>query len=236
MSELRSHLSRERHGVNGADTALSEFMPESEGSKFVRDTALTNSLEDGELDFLSEPPPRQSESPKAWSAAPSVKRPPQTFQIAVHVSKPSVYIFLCGIAVGVLLTAMTGSVPDPLLQSDGVAAAPTLAADRFLAPDNQVITPVAGSTRITSAADLPTPSFRGVLVVRSTPAGAQVTLNGQPAGITPLTLTNLEVGSRAVRLALDGYLPWTSVVRIVTGQKATVTADLQPRPQQPDAQ
>jgi hypothetical protein len=74
--------------------------------------------------------------------------------------------------------------------------------------------------------------FRGSLFVQSRPAGAQVFLNGRAAGRTPLLLKNQTVGSRAVRVVLDGYDSWTSVAQIVTGRQLRMQAQLQARPPQ----
>jgi hypothetical protein len=72
--------------------------------------------------------------------------------------------------------------------------------------------------------------FRGSLFVESQPSGAQVFLNGRAAGKTPLTLTNQSVGSRAVRVVLDGYDAWTSAVQIVTGRQVRLRARLTTSP------
>jgi hypothetical protein len=69
-------------------------------------------------------------------------------------------------------------------------------------------------------------SFRGSLVVSSQPSGAYVSLNGRRAGTTPLVLKNERVGSRAVRIELDGYEAWTSAVQVVTNTSTNVRADL----------
>ena len=71
-----------------------------------------------------------------------------------------------------------------------------------------------------------TTSFRGSLIVSSQPSGAYVSLNGRPAGTTPLVLKNQRVGSRAVRIELDGYEAWTSAVQVVTNTSTIVRADL----------
>ena len=73
-------------------------------------------------------------------------------------------------------------------------------------------------------------AFRGALFVESGPPGAQVFLNGRAAGQTPLLLDNQPVGSRAVRVVLDGYDPWTSTVQIVTGRQARLRAQLKAGP------
>ena len=74
------------------------------------------------------------------------------------------------------------------------------------------------------------PVFRGSLFVESSPPGARVFLNGRAAGQTPLLLKGQVVGSRAVRVALDGYDSWTSTVQIVTGRQARLRASLKATP------
>lgn len=71
-----------------------------------------------------------------------------------------------------------------------------------------------------------TTSFRGSLIVSSQPSGAYVSLNGRRAGTTPLVLKNQRVGSRAVRIELEGYEAWTSAVQVVTNTSTNVRADL----------
>jgi hypothetical protein len=69
--------------------------------------------------------------------------------------------------------------------------------------------------------------FRGSLAVRSNPDGAAVFINGQQVGTTPLMLKELPVGSRALRVTLDGYEPWSRSVQVVAQQHTTVAAALQ---------
>ena len=58
------------------------------------------------------------------------------------------------------------------------------------------------STPVTEAPALPT---TGTLVVESEPAGAEITVDGEPRGETPLALEELPFGDHEVRLALQGY-------------------------------
>ena len=53
---------------------------------------------------------------------------------------------------------------------------------------------------------VPTPAAAGRLLVRSTPAGARVVLDGRDVGETPLTLRNIPRGAHTVRIARDGYV------------------------------
>jgi hypothetical protein len=48
-------------------------------------------------------------------------------------------------------------------------------------------------------------AIAGRIVVRSTPAGARVVVNGRDVGQTPITMNNLSRGSHDVRIERDGY-------------------------------
>ena len=74
----------------------------------------------------------------------------------------------------------------------------------------------------------PASGYRGGLVLSSSPAGAEVTMNGQVVGVTPVVLKDLPVGSRALVVRRDGYSPWSTSVRIVADQQTTVQAQLTP--------
>jgi serine/threonine protein kinase len=67
----------------------------------------------------------------------------------------------------------------------------------------------------------------GRLLVRSTPAGARVTVDGRDVGTTPLTVRDLARGSHSVRVAHQGYVTAERRVRISTAQPAqSIAIDL----------
>ena len=68
--------------------------------------------------------------------------------------------------------------------------------------------------------------YRGALSVSSEPTGASVFINDQDVGRTPLVLTSLPVGSRAVRVVLPGYATWSRAVAVVADQSTVVLARL----------
>jgi hypothetical protein len=70
--------------------------------------------------------------------------------------------------------------------------------------------------------------FHGSLAVSSAPQGAQVFVNGQPVGSTPLVLKEMPAGSRVVRVEADGYQGWSAAVRVVADEVSRVTASLEP--------
>lgn len=61
---------------------------------------------------------------------------------------------------------------------------------------------------------------KGRLTIRSTPAGARVSVDGRAVGVTPLTVDALAAGTRVVRIAHQGYVTAQRRVRIGSTQTA----------------
>jgi serine/threonine protein kinase len=78
-------------------------------------------------------------------------------------------------------------------------------------PDDRGAATPAG-TPAPSAAAAPPPATTGTLVVRSTPSGAGVTLNGRWRGRTPLTLADLPFRRYDVRVVQPGFVVGTQAV------------------------
>lgn len=169
-----------------------------------------------------------------------------TKKLTAHVTVPQA--FICGFAVGAVAFWLIG-VPPAV---EPRAAAST---DRASAGSSNAVARVAPASVLQEAppptarvpVQPPTPAvrpvkrvlpaasgFRGSLVVTSEPSGAHVFLNGRNIGTTPMFLRNQAIGSRAVRVALDGFDPWSSAVRVVAGAETRVQANLRmhvPSPQ-----
>ena len=60
----------------------------------------------------------------------------------------------------------------------------------------------------------------GRLLIRSTPAGARVTVDGKDHGVTPATIRDLPRGAHRVKIAHDGYTSEERRVTITTAQPA----------------
>ena len=75
---------------------------------------------------------------------------------------------------------------------------------------------------------LPPPIQGGSLEITSAPERAKVFVNTVYVGETPLLMHDLPVGSRVVRLELDGHERWSAAVRIVASEQTRVTAKLVP--------
>jgi hypothetical protein len=65
----------------------------------------------------------------------------------------------------------------------------------------------------------------GRLVIRSTPPGARVLVNGRDRGVTPLTLRDVAMGAYTIRLQRDGYAPEERRV-VVSEARAAATVSL----------
>jgi hypothetical protein len=77
----------------------------------------------------------------------------------------------------------------------------------------------------------PAPQARGYvgsLVVTSEPQGADVSVDGVPQGQTPLAITNLNIGSRVVRLDLPGHQRWSWAVSVVANRRTPIAVRLLP--------
>jgi TonB family protein len=68
----------------------------------------------------------------------------------------------------------------------------------------------------------------GTADIVSTPPGASVSVDGRPAGETPLSGLKLKAGRHRVALALEGHEPWSGVVDVGAGEKGRVAARLRP--------
>ena len=66
----------------------------------------------------------------------------------------------------------------------------------------------------------------GSLNVQSRPAGARVFVNDKLIGITPLAIPDIPAGPAAVRIEMDGYQTWVTMVQVNAGEQTRVGASL----------
>lgn len=67
-----------------------------------------------------------------------------------------------------------------------------------------------------------------VLIVTSDPPGADVSVDGDSRGQTPLTLEDLTAGERQITLNLDGFLENNQTMRLNAGRTEAIDATLTP--------
>jgi eukaryotic-like serine/threonine-protein kinase len=91
----------------------------------------------------------------------------------------------------------------------------------------QVLTLTSSKPQKISAKLKPIVPQQGTLVLKSTPSGASVVLNGKDTGrTTPATIANLTPGEHTVTLSIKGYKEWKKDVVIVAQQSVPVEANL----------
>jgi len=124
------------------------------------------------------------------------------------------------------------SAPEPLhvASSPSAAALPVGSLPRSSVPTQGAAVDPTERVRRRNGASAPevVTRYRGGLSIDSDPAGATVFVNNQRVGHTPIHLPSLPAGSRAIRLELSGYAPWSRSVRVVANQSANVSARLDP--------
>jgi hypothetical protein len=88
----------------------------------------------------------------------------------------------------------------------------------------------AGVTSTVSAALFasPIPPKDGSVTVQSDPSGADVYIDNQYKGITPVNVNNVAIGSHVVTLKMNGYTDGTYTVQVGAGQSVQVFGTLSP--------
>ena len=89
------------------------------------------------------------------------------------------------------------------------------------------------TTTATTAATTTTttpPPTTGSLNIQSTPAAANVFLDGTLVGLTPVTVTGVAPGSHTVRIEKTGYQPYQTTTSVSAGATTVVSAALVPVP------
>ncbi len=92
------------------------------------------------------------------------------------------------------------------------------------------------STRQAASVDFETPATRratefvGTLLIRSTPNKADVHIDRERVGETPLVLRRLRAGSHAIWIDHEGYQRWTAGVNVRAEELTRVTVTLQAEP------
>jgi len=92
------------------------------------------------------------------------------------------------------------------------------------------------SARQVASAEFETPptpratEFVGTLSIRSTPDKAEVHIDRERVGETPLVLRRVRAGSHAIWIEHEGYQRWTAGVNVLADERTQVTVTLQAEP------
>ena len=142
-----------------------------------------------------------------------------TGNISVQSTPSDAIVYLDGIMMGA----------TPILMPDIPAGAHAVRIEKpGYYPWEDTVTVTAGATTVVSITLTPVPPPTGTVAVESDPTGANVYLDGESKGLTPVTITNVEPGARVVMLEKSGYNIWQEYAYVIAGATTTVIATLTP--------
>ena len=147
--------------------------------------------------------------------------PPETAATAPSTAAPA--------ATEAARTAAPPREPGREFTETAVAPAAPAAASPSAPPANgAAATPPPGRAAEADARSDATSAGPGRILVRSTPAGARVVVDGRDYGPAPVAVRDLTAGSHRVRVTQDGYLPVERRVSVTASQPAqSLTIPLQ---------
>ena len=119
--------------------------------------------------------------------------------------------------------------PQPTVQPAVTAAAPTDTDESDAAPDSVTVQPRITNRSSKKRSRSATPVILpGQLTINSTPAGAEVTVDGQtdPSWVTPLSLTGVAPGRHTINVSKAGYTSEARAIDVGQGSKAVIALQL----------
>ncbi len=146
--------------------------------------------------------------------------PPPQGEILVAADVSGAQILLDGTPVGTTPTIVEAEPGDHTLEirSEG------------LEPHSQVVTVTAGERITVNVTLRPERPPGGTLLVLTQPSGAQVLVNGEERGTSPLTLEEIPPGTHIVEVRREGYQDGRETVEVTEGRQASVSIDLEEIP------
>jgi PEGA domain len=105
---------------------------------------------------------------------------------------------------------------------------PPRSVDVELRPTTSVPAPTTAATNSTASTRSARSGQAGSLQVATRPSGAQVFVDDSLIGTTPLLLSNVEAGSKRLRIELPGYKTWATSIQIEPSARSRVSARLEP--------
>lgn len=199
-------------------------------NEFAGDLPLAAAQEQRYQDVEAGPAPAEDASEDRSTPATPSALPPHVFSASLEPSRAAVWPLALALAVGLAVgfaggygfgshdrSAQTSAAVAPGREFTDAAVQPTDRAAAEPRPEGGIKrdtppvarpapkpAPAAGPAAASTAAAAAAPTA-GRLLVRSTPAGARVNVDGKDVGATPAVVRNLAPGTHRVRVSRDGY-------------------------------
>jgi hypothetical protein len=219
-----SAAEEERHWEVAATPAIA--VPDATASTPGSRTYLDYVRDEPErIDLGMRQPPVSPVSPLAAVAPVVVREAPPAMRPPLERSPSSMWPLIAALAVGLTMGFAAGyglgtrqrpvpaSVAPPAEPSAAQAVreftespvASPPAAPAAAPPNSEVESPKPDANLKSEVSNLQSPNASGRLLVRSTPAGALVFVDGRQYGVTPVAVRDLSNGGHRVRVVRDGY-------------------------------
>ena len=163
--------------------------------------------------------PARTASPAPPPEAPSTATAPFTAEMDPTAAAPTMVSPMPGARKSGTTLLVVGGVALVLLLGLGLGAlALVKRRTATVAPLPPTLPPPTVAAAVPTAAPtvVPPPAVLGAVRVESQPAGATVTVDNQPRGVTPLEVPDLALGHHDVKVELKGYTPTNQPVELVT--------------------
>lgn len=165
------------------------------------------------------PPPPPQPEPQPRFERPAMRRGALTLVATAAVVTVAILIWpsVRGGSVKDPERVIASDTPRTVAQPPAATPTPPVVRASNVSPAHEAAAPVAtsGPAEQSVATDAKVPAVtEGQIVITSEPAGARVTINGVGWGETPLTVRFLPLGTKRVRLTMQGYVSQERVVSI----------------------
>lgn len=231
--------------------AVASAAPQAAGPTEVRDEPVRAEPPSGPAAAMAVPgsgAPRAPQSPAPdapRAAAPSrpaaaAPAPPVTGRLVLRSTPPGARVRVGGRDRGVTPVTVAGLEPgryavemsrpgflDEIRRVEITARQPLVTLDLRLQPQRPTAPAAAPAPAPAAAPAASRAPARLEFVTR--PAGAAVWVDGRRVGVSPLTISDVAPGTRAVRFDLPGHATWSSSVTLGPGESRRVSASLEPR-------
>jgi serine/threonine-protein kinase len=183
-----------------------------------------------------EPPRAADASPRSVpAAAAAAKSAPAAVdgRIVVRSTPPGARVILDGQDVGrtpFTATEVSQGSHTVRLMRDGYAPAErrvTVTARRPAPSVSVQLTRARRAAPPEAPASASAAATTGALMIESRPRGATVYVDGKFSGTTPMLMEGLDIGDHMVSIEAEGYRPWSSSVRIGSGERSRIAVSLE---------
>ncbi|HWA28791.1 MAG TPA: SUMF1/EgtB/PvdO family nonheme iron enzyme [Lacunisphaera sp.] len=166
----------------------------------------------------------QAEAPATAGSTPTASLPPSPAKRLPWIALAASAAVIVGGGLYFLTRHGSPKSPTPATQSTNARAVAPSTNDAAAQQAGASVSPAEAKPVAPAAAPVTT---RGGAIVRTTPAGAEVTIGALDHGPSPLTVRDVLVGNYPVKIRLNGYEEWSGEVEVKGNEFAEMDVKLE---------